>query len=54
MTCSLVTYTNGKIRDIQVVGTWYLVVYQILKVSNLSLNDCSRDAIVKFFGGEVT
>ena len=32
----------------------YLVVYQILKVSNLSLNQCGRDAIVKFFGGGVT
>ena len=32
----------------------YLVIYQILKVSNLSLNHCVRDAIVKFFGGEVT
>ena len=25
-----------------------LVVYQIMKVSNLSLNHCDRDAIVKF------
>ena len=32
----------------------YLVVYQILKVSNLSLHFCGRDAIGTFFGGGVT
>ena len=33
----------------------YLGLYQILKVSNLHLNHCGRDAIVKFFfGGGVT
>ena len=32
----------------------YLVVYHILRVSNISLNHCARDAIVKFFGGGVT
>ena len=36
-----------KIRDIQVVGM-HLVLYQIMKVSNISLNHCGGDATGNF------